>query len=122
MRGTSACGQKNKPENFAQHYRASADEFRKQVSRIHFPEIHARLLQMAASSERVCNIAEGTKGVPEIESQPEAQEIPRRSHKDLAIKRPEDAVSQARRHVAEAEARIKRQEALIARLWITTTS
>ena len=33
-----------------------------------------------------------------------------------AIRRAEDPVSQARRHVAEAEVRIERQEALVARL------
>jgi|SRR6516162_1508503 len=106
---------KQQAQKYAQHYRASAEEFRKQAARSRFPEIRARLLRIAASNERLCNIAEGADDRAEAEGNAEPQE-PVKLSPQTTIKRTEDPVSQARRHVAEAEARIGRQEALIARL------
>ena len=95
--------------------RANAEEFRKQAARSRFPEIQARPVRIAASSERLRNIAEGTGDVAESEGRAELREPAKPSH-EAAIKRAEDPVSEARRHVAEAEARIEWQEALVARL------
>ena len=106
---------KQQAQKYAHHYRVNAEEFRKQAARSRFPEIRARLLRIAASSERLCNIAEGTVGKADVEDNAEPRESVKPSHQP-AIKRTEDPVSQARRHVAEAEVRIERQEALVARL------
>ena len=86
--------------------RANAEEFRKQGARSRFPEIQARLLRIAASSERLCNIAEGTGDGAESEGRAEPLEPVKPSHQ-AAIKRAGNPVSQARQDVAEAEARIK---------------
>jgi len=106
---------KQQAQKYAQHYRASAKESRKQAARSRFPEIQARLLRLADSSERLCNIAEGTVIKADVEGNAGRREPAKPPHQ-AAIKRTEDPVSQARRHVAEAEARIERQEALVARL------
>ena len=106
---------KEQARKYAQHYRANAEEFKKQAARSRFPEIQARLLRIAASSERLCNIAEGTEAMSAGEGEGQAKE-PAELSPDAATKRAEDSVFQARRHVAEAEARIERQEALVARL------
>ena len=95
---------------------ANAEEFRKQAARSRFPEIQTRLLRISASSERLCNIAEGTGDVEQSEGRAEPREPAKPSDEGGAINRAEDPVSQARRHVAEAEARIEWQEALVARL------
>lgn len=102
-------------QKYAQHYRASAEEFRKQAARLRFPEIQARLLRIAASNERLCKIAEGADDRVEAEGNAKPQE-PVKLSPQATIKRTEDPVSQARRHVAEAEARIERQAALVTRL------
>ena len=107
---------KRQAQKYAQHYRVNAEEFRKQASQCRFPEIQARLLRIAASNERLCNIVEGRVGEAKAEGQPEYGQPIRLRHKETTIKRAEDPVSQARRHVAEAETRIERQEALVARL------
>ena len=106
---------KQQAQRYAQHYRVKAEEFRKQAARSRFPEIQARLLRIAASSQRLCDMAEGTGGVAESVGRAKPRE-PVKPSPQVAIKRKEDPVSQARRHVAEAEARIERQEALVARL------
>jgi hypothetical protein len=106
---------KQQAQRYADHYRANADEFRKLAARSRFPEIQVRLLRIAASNERLSNIVEGTNEVAESEANAERPELVKPSHA-AAIKRVEDPVLQARRHVAEAEARIEQQEALVARL------
>ena len=73
------------------------------------------MLRIAASSERLGNIAEGTGGIAESDGNAEPR-VPVKPSHEAVVKRAEDPVSQARRHVAEAEARIERQEALVARL------
>jgi len=94
---------------------ANAEEFRKQAARSRFPEIQTRLLRISASSERLCNIAERTGDVEQSEGRAEPREPAKPSHEE-AIKRDEDPGSEARRHVAEEEAHIERQQALVARL------
>jgi hypothetical protein len=98
---------KQQAQKYAAHFKANSEEFRKLAARSHFPEIQARLLRIAASNERLSNIAEGTDTTAQAEDT---------SRHDAAVRHSEDAISQARRHVAEAEARIERQEALVARL------
>ena len=107
---------KQHAQKYAQHYRVSAEEFRKQAARCRFPEIQARLLRLAASNERLLNIAEGAGDIAESEDYAETPEPVKPSPQAATIKRTEDPVSQAGRHVAEAEARIERQQALVARL------
>jgi len=101
---------KQQAQKYAQHYRARAEEFRKQAACSRFPEIQARLLRIA-----VRDIAEGTACKAEVVGTAEPWE-PVRLSPQAAINRTEDPVSQARRHVDEAAARIERQEALVARL------
>lgn len=72
-------------------------------------------MRIAASNERLCNIAEGTRATAEAEGDAISLE-PLTPPQQTTIKPTEDPVSQARRHVAEAEARIERQEALVAGL------
>ena len=105
---------KQQAAKYAQHYRVSAEGFRKQAERSRFPEIQVRLLRIAASTERLRNIAEGKTDEAGPADRAEHREPVKSSHE--AAMRTEDSVSQARRHVAEAEARIERQEALVARL------
>jgi hypothetical protein len=107
---------KQQAKKYAQHYRVNAEEFRKQASQCRFPEIQARLLRIAASNERLCDIVEGRVGEAKAEDRVEDGRPIRLTHKETTTKRAEDPVSQARRHVAEAEARIERQEALVVRL------
>jgi hypothetical protein len=106
---------KQQAQRFADHYKMNAEEFRKMAARSTFPEIQARLLRIAASNERLCNIAEGTLAVVQTVDHaiPQKPVTPRN---EAPVGRTEDPVSQARRHVAEAEARIERQETLVARL------
>jgi hypothetical protein len=99
---------KKQAQRYAAHFKANSEEFRKLAARSPFPEIQARLLRIAASNERLCNIAEGNDTTTRTE--------PVTSRHEAAVGRSEDPVSQARRHVAEAEARIERQKALVARL------
>jgi hypothetical protein len=106
---------KQQAQRYAQHHELNAEEYRKLAARSRFPEIQARLLRVAASNERLCNIAEGTDAITPAEVHNVPQEPVTLPHEE-AIKRTEDPVSQARRHVAEAEARIARQEALVVRL------
>jgi hypothetical protein len=107
---------KQQAQKYAYHYRVNAEEFRKQAARSRFPEIQARLLRIAASNERLYNIVEGKDDKGGSERQTTLPEPIGLSPQDADIKRTEDPVLQARRHVAEAEGHIKRQEALIARL------
>ena len=101
---------KRQAQQYAQHYKLNAEEFRNLAARSRFPEIQARLLRIAAFNERLCNLAEGTHAAAEAEGRAVT------SLHEVAVKHTEDPLSQARRHVAEGEARIERQEALVARL------
>ena len=103
---------KQQAQRYAAHFKVNSEEFRKLAARTSFPEIQARLLRIAASNERLSNIAEGIRVAEDTKRHPELAE----QSNEAAIKRTEDPVSQARRHVAEAEARIERQKALVARL------
>jgi hypothetical protein len=105
---------KQQARKYAQHYRVSAEEFRRLAERSRFPEIQVRLLRIAASTERLCDIAEGKADEAGPADRAEHREPMKSSHE--AARRTEDPISQAHRHVAEAEARIVRQEALVARL------
>jgi len=104
---------KQQAQRYAQHYRMNAQEFRKLAARSRFPEIQARLLRIAAANERLCNIADGTHTAAQTEGH---AVTPVTSRHEAAVRRTEDPVSQARRHVAAAEERIERQEALVVRL------
>jgi len=107
---------KEQAQKFAEHFKVSAEQFRKQAARSPFPEIQARLLRIAASNERLCNIAEGILVTVEAKGDTIAPESLLQPPQQTTIRPIEDAVSQARRHVAEGEARIERQEALVVRL------
>jgi hypothetical protein len=106
---------KQQARRYAAHFKANSEEFRKQAARSPFPEIQARLLRIAASNERLSDIAEGVRVAADAKGQLVPPEPPKRSDQ-AAVTRTEDPVSQARRHVAEAEGRIERQKALVARL------
>jgi len=101
---------KHQARKYAEHYQVSAEEFKKQAARIRFPEIQARLLRIAAATERLYHLAEGRDDAVHLENQAASLETVEGAR--LA----ESPVAQSRRHVAEAEVRIKRQEALVARL------
>jgi len=107
---------KQQAQRFAQHYKVNAEQFRKRAARSHFPEIRARLLRIAASNERLCDLAEGVLVTAEAKGDTVACNPLLKPPQATAVRPTEDPVSQARRHVAEAEVRIERQEALIARL------
>jgi hypothetical protein len=104
---------KQQAQRYAQHYKVYAEQFRKLAARSPFPEIQGRLLRIAAFNERLGAIAEGA--LPAVQTEDHAV-TPITLRDEAAVRRTEDPVSQARRHVAEAEARIERQEALAARL------
>jgi hypothetical protein len=104
---------KQQAQRYAAHFKANSEEFRKLAARSPFPEIRARLLRIAAANERLCNLADGTHTTAQTE---EHAVTPVTSRDETAVRRTEDPVSQARRHVAAAEARIERQKALVAML------
>jgi hypothetical protein len=104
---------KQQAQSYAAHFKANSEEFRKLAARSPFPEIQARLLRIAASNERLSHIAEGTHTTAQTEDH---AVTPVPSRHEAAVRRAEDPISQARRHVAEAEVRIERQEALVAAL------
>ena len=106
---------KQQAQRYATHFKVNSEEFRKLAARTSFPEIQARRLRITASNERLSNIAEGVRIAADAKGYPVPPEPLKRSN-EAAGKRTEDPVSQARRHVAEAEARIERQKALVARL------
>ena len=97
---------KQEAQRYAQHFKMNAEEFRKLASRSRFPEIQARLLRIAALNERLCNIADGTHTTAQTEDD---AVTPVTSRDEAAIRRTEDPVSQARRHVAEAEVKLLSQ-------------
>jgi hypothetical protein len=66
-------------------------------------------------TKRLCNIAESTVGEADGYAEPR-EPVKRSTSRQASAELAEDPVSQARRHIAEAKARIERQEALIARL------
>jgi hypothetical protein len=107
---------KQQAQRFAQHYKANAEQFRKRAVSSHFPEIRERLLRIAASNERLCDIAEGILATAEARGDAVPPEGFLQPPLQTANRPTEDPISQARRHVAEVEARIERQEALYARL------
>src|SRR6516165_6776808 len=102
-------------QRYAQYYKRNAEGFRKLAARSPFPEIQARLLRIADANEVLCNMAEGGHATVPTEGHRVVQKMPKPLH-GAAIRRTEDPLSQARRHVAEAEAHIERQEALVAKL------
>jgi hypothetical protein len=104
---------KQQAQKYTQYYKKNAEQFRKLAARSPFPEIQARLLRIAVANERLCNIADGTHTTAQTEDDA-VTPVTRRD--EAAVRRTEDPVSQAHRHVAEAEARIERQKALVARL------
>jgi hypothetical protein len=110
-----ASAAKRQAQRYAAHFKANSEEFRKLAARSSFPEIQTRLLRIAASNERLSDIAEGVRVAEDTKRHPVPPEPLKRSNQ-AAVTRTEDPVSQARRHVAEAEARIERQRALVARL------
>lgn len=98
----------------------SAEEFRKRSSRTRFPEVRDMLLRMAALHQRLAELGERAEEV--LDREPVAHEA---ASPAIATEKDEEAVrhgldegvvAQARRHVAEAEDHIVRQEALLARL------
>jgi hypothetical protein len=103
---------KQQAQRYATHFKANSEEFRKLAARSPFPEIQARLLRIAASNERLSDIAEGVPAATDVKGHLVPPEPLKRSNQ-AAVERTEDPVSQARRHVAEAEVRIERQKALV---------
>jgi hypothetical protein len=111
-------------EKYADHYRVNADEFRQTAARCRFPEIRERLLRIAASNERLAESVEAAYGLPKgrpetilvSQSSPPNWRMTAEAEEPVRYRPLEDPVAQARRHVAEAEGRIARQEALVARL------
>jgi hypothetical protein len=109
---------------YAEHYRSQAEELRRQATRTRSPEVRATLLRIAASHARLARLAEGVKGMSADasngsavrETPAEAAEASEFPEQPPRKKPAEDPISQARRHVAEAQNRIERQEELVARL------
>lgn len=109
---------------YASYYEAHSEEFRKQAARARSLEMRAGLLRIAASYEDLAQFAEAAKRIPGSPSDPADDraaagraEIARERAEEPSIKPSTgDAIAQARRHVAEGQERIERQESLIARL------
>jgi hypothetical protein len=104
---------KQKAQKYAQYHKQSAEQLKRLAARSPFPEIQTRLLRIADANERLCDIAEGTHTTAQTEGHAVTSVT---SWHEATVGRSEDPLSQARRHVAEVEARIERQEALVARL------
>jgi len=111
-------------EKYSDHYRVNAEQFRRLAAGCRYPEIRERLLRVAASNERLAEIVGGAYGLPKDrpkkilvgQSSPANWRMTAESEEPVRHRPREDPVAQARRHVAEAEDRIARQEALVARL------
>jgi len=100
----------------AEHYKFQAAELRKQAARTHSAEMRDRLLRIAASHDRLVQLAEGRMAASE-RSDPSTPEPARAADASIPGKKlPEDPLAQARRHVAEMQGRVERQEALLAKL------
>jgi len=100
----------------AEHYRSQAAEFRRRAARMHILEMRESLLRIAASHDRLVQLAEGRMAASE-RSHPSAPEPARAAREPMPGKKsPEDPLAQASRHVAEMQERVERQEALLAKL------
>ena len=64
---------KQQAQSYAAHFKANSEEFRKLAARTSFPEIQARLLRIAASNERLSNIAEGVRIAADAKGYPVPQ-------------------------------------------------
>jgi hypothetical protein len=110
---------------FSEHHRIQAEEFKRQAARARLPETRASLLRIAASHERLAQFG----------AIPQASQLSATHGMDLSLverqgytgveRTKEDSMKrgliggsleQARRHVAEGEDRVAKQEALVARL------
>jgi hypothetical protein len=108
---------------YLDHFRVQAEDLKEQAARARSPELRERLLRIAASHERLVKLAESLKTSREAYDTSDNPELPAggaRGARDAArsLRRPsdEDSVAMARRHIAEAEDRIARQENLVAKL------
>ena len=100
----------------AEHYRFQAAESKRQATRAHSPEIRASLLRIAASHDRLMQLAEGRMAASERSDHSAPEPARAASEPAPGTKLPEDPAAQARRHVAEMQERVKRQQALLAKL------
>lgn len=111
---------KKQSAKYAEYYLASAEEFRKRASRTRFPEVRAMLSRMAELHQSLARLGERADEALDHEPVAPGAASPAIATKqdDEAVRHgpDEDAVAQARRHVAEAEVHIARQEALLAKL------
>jgi len=110
---------------FSEHHRIQAEEFKRQAASARLPETRASLLRIAASHERLAQLAtmpkafrqSATRGMDlslvEQQEQTGVKGTKENSMKSGLIEGP---LEQASRHVAEAEDRVAKQEALVARL------
>jgi hypothetical protein len=111
---------KKQSAKFVEYYVASAEEFRRRASRTRFREIRAMLSHMAELHQSLAGL--GQRAEEALDHEPVAHEAAspaiatKQDEEAVRHGSDEDAVAQARRHVAEAEDRIARQEALLARL------
>ena len=114
-------------QSYVDHYRISAEAFKRQAERSRIAEVRAMLLRMAARYEHLARLTENrqqtAEGAPDpvldFASQPKPlSAAPAAASRKQTVEPSlgEDPVSQARRHVAEAEMRVARQRALIERL------
>lgn len=108
---------------YIEYYRVQVEKLERQAAHTTSPEAKSRILRVAASHERLIKLAESGMGSAEIASDAfEGYVLPVRDaeeHQEQEGARPaatEDPITQARRHVAEAEQHIARQEALVIRL------
>ena len=107
---------------YAGHYESQVEVFKLQAARARSLEMRAGLLRIAASYEHLTQLARTAKRLPGSPSDPDrapatrAENAQERVEEPLIKRSTEDALAQARRHVAEGQERIKRQEALIGRL------
>jgi len=108
----------------AQSYQVQAEAFKSQAARAHSAQTRERLLRIAASHERLARLADASRqlvsDIPEDpEPRPDSAPDPRiaeKSREGTVRRWLEDPVAQTRRHIAEAESHIARQDALITRL------
>jgi len=116
---------------YADYYSFQAEEFKRQAARARLPELQDSLLRIAASHERLVQLAARWKSVrPRLAEPNDGTDSPLDAEqKATGIVGTEEglmkgglvegSLDQARRHVSQAENIVARQEALVARLSAT---
>lgn len=102
--------------DYSQLYKTKSGEFKVLAAAARFPEIRARWVQIAALYEDLAQLAEGIKQQMPVLAADTVSFLAGRAEESMEGRPVEGPLAQARRHVAEAEVRIARQEALVARL------